>query len=458
MLDRGVVDGEERGPVGKGRRFLKLAGMTASVAARYAGSGIKGALKTGEEKLLEKAAAHQLNGERIAKTLGELKGVVMKVGQMASIADDILPAEIAAALRTLQREAPPMSYDVIAGQIRAELGSAPETLFRSFDPKPFAAASIGQVHRAVTDDGREVVVKVQYPGVEESCESDLAHLKLALRAGGIARMHKEAFRSLFEEMKARIYEELDYTCEADHVREFRKFHARHPFIVIPEVVGERSAQRILTLTYEPGDSFTELDAAGYPQEIRNRIGENLFHLIGTELTELGAIHADPNPANFAFRRDGTIVVYDFGCVKRAPPAIVKAYFKTLKAAIEGDWQGVEAGLVELGARNLSGPAIDPVTFYPPWRDALLLPLLSREPYDYAASTQHEKVLKLIPAAIPKLTAFKPPPDVVFIDRAVLGHYGNLRNLRARFAPGELLRPYLQAVLELGATSPRPAAG
>lgn len=114
--------------------------------------------------------------------------------------------------------------------------------------------------------------------------------------------------------------------------------------------------------------------------------------------------------------------------------------------------------MELGARNLSGPAIDPVTFYPPWRDALLLPLLSREPYDYAASTQHEKVLKLIPAAIPKLTAFKPPPDVVFIDRAVLGHYGNLRNLRARFAPGELLRPYLQAVLELGATSPRPAAG
>ncbi|MFO0636951.1 MAG: AarF/UbiB family protein [Nannocystaceae bacterium] len=158
-------------PATKGRRLLRLASMTAQVAGGYAKSRIKAVFQSPEAAARDRAETARSSGELIAKTLGELKGAVMKVGQMASIAKDILPRELAEALATLQREAPPMPYEVIEEQIERELGSSPATLFRRFDKTPFAAASIGQVHRATTDDGREVVVKVQYPGVDEAVDS-----------------------------------------------------------------------------------------------------------------------------------------------------------------------------------------------------------------------------------------------------------------------------------------------
>jgi len=150
-------------PVTKGRRFLRLAGMTASVASRYAGSRIKSMFQNSEDAARDRAEVNERNGTRIAETLGELKGAVMKVGQMASIATDILPRELAEPLKALQKQAPPMAYEVIAGQIESEFGALPETLFSQFERKPFASASIGQVHRARTDEGRDVVVKVEYP-------------------------------------------------------------------------------------------------------------------------------------------------------------------------------------------------------------------------------------------------------------------------------------------------------
>jgi predicted unusual protein kinase regulating ubiquinone biosynthesis (AarF/ABC1/UbiB family) len=431
----------------RGRRFFKLAGMTASVAGRYAGTQLKSAFMSAEERIKQKAAAHEVNGQRIAETLGELKGAVMKVGQMASIANDVLPAEFTDALQSLQKEAPPMPFEVISKQIEAELGGNVGSLFAHFDPEPFAAASIGQVHRARTDDGREVVVKVQYPGVDRSCDSDLAHLKLALRASGLVRLDKKALNELFEELRERLHEELDYCIEANNVRQFRAFHLEHhPFVVVPEVVGERSAQRILTLSYEPGDHINELDDAGYSQEIRNKIGENMFHLMAGQLIHLGSIHADPNPANIAFRKDGTVVLYDFGCVKHCDREIVRHYIGTLQAALDEDYDRVEAGMIALGARNLDGPEIDPEPFYSPWREILLQPFLQDEPYDYGKGNIHEGVIRQAPVFLKKLAAFKPPREVVFIDRAVVGHYGNLRNIRCAFSPGELLPPYVTDAL------------
>ncbi|MEO1268440.1 MAG: AarF/UbiB family protein, partial [Myxococcota bacterium] len=182
-------------PVSKSKRFFKLAGMTASVAGNYAKSKLKSVFKNAEESARQQAESYQESGERIAKTLGELKGAAMKIGQMASVASDVLPKELSSALKSLQNEAPPMSFDVIASQIEQEFGARPEILFNHFDPEPFAAASIGQVHRAQVDDGREVVVKVQYPGVDSSVDSDLAHLKLALRASGLVKMNRKAFNS-----------------------------------------------------------------------------------------------------------------------------------------------------------------------------------------------------------------------------------------------------------------------
>ncbi len=431
------------GPVTKGRRFFRLASMTAQVAGSYATTRIKSIFQSEEAAETDRKAAHERNGGRIARTLGELKGAVMKVGQMASIAGDILPKELAEALRGLQREAPPVAYEVIAGQIERELGAPPEQLFKRFEREPFASASIGQVHRATTDDGREVVVKVQYPGVDTAVSSDLSQLKLVLKASGLVKVRKQALDEVFREVKARLHEELDYCNEADNVRRFREFHRKHPFVCIPDVVGERSAQRVLTLTYEPGDHISELDERGYPQATRDLLGQHLFKLLIAQLFEFRNLHADPNPGNLAFRPDGTIVLYDFGCVKQIPDAIIQAYGATIRCGLEEDYVGVEAGLRALGVLNPDGPRVE-LEYYKSWRDLFALPFLGDQTFDFATSTIHDDVIKQVPGALKRIESFQPPSDLVFIDRAIAGHYGNLRKVGARGRFLALLRPYLYA--------------
>jgi predicted unusual protein kinase regulating ubiquinone biosynthesis (AarF/ABC1/UbiB family) len=438
---RAVVVMSDDRPLTKGRRFFRLAGMTASVAGSYAKSRLKSVFQSPEAAASERATVNQLNGALIAQTLGELKGAVMKVGQMASIASDLLPKELAEPLKALQKAAPPMAYEVIAEQIETELGAAPERLFSQFERVPFASASIGQVHRATTDDGREVVVKVQYPGVDGAVDSDLAHLKLVLRAGGLVKIRKKDMDAVFREIRARLMEELDYCNEADNVRLFRDYHASHEFVVIPDVVGERSSQRVLTLTYEPGDSIDELDALRYPQDVRDQIGINLFRTFATQLFEFNVMHADPNPGNLAFRPDGTIVLYDFGCVKRIPRNIATAYRDTICAGLGEDYPAVERGLRALGVRRVDGPPV-PYEFYKRWRDVFAAPFLGDGEFDYGRATIHDEVLKLVPESFKLLDSFQPPPELVFVDRAVAGHYANLRKIRAKGRFFDLLRPYL----------------
>ncbi len=418
-------------PVGRGKRFMKLAGMTASVAGSFASTRLRSAFQNQEDAEVTRRSLHQLNGERIAKTLGELKGAAMKIGQMASIGSDVLPKELSDALTTLQKEAPPMAFSVIAEQIEREFGAPPETLFDEFDTKPFAAASIGQVHRARTDDGREVIVKVQYPGVDTSVDSDLSHLKLAIRASGMLNKgHRAALNDVFTEVRARLHEELDYCNEADNVRLFHQFHAEHEGIVVPDVVGERSSKRVLTLTFEPSDAITDMDRLGYSAEVRDTIGYNLFHAMATQIFELGAIQADPNPANYGFRPDGTVVLYDFGCVKRIEPAILDAWKRCIVAGLDEDYDQVDSCLFELGAR---APDSEPVphSLYKGWRDLLGEPILAVQPYDYGASRLHERAVGLVKQSLKHLNSFRPPTELVFLDRTVGGNFGNLRTIGSR---------------------------
>ncbi|MFO7561393.1 MAG: AarF/ABC1/UbiB kinase family protein [Enhygromyxa sp.] len=420
--------------------------MTASVAGNLAKTKVKALFQSEEEAASAREEANRESGNRIAKTLGELKGAVMKVGQMASIAQDVLPRELSDALGKLQREAPPMDFEHIAAQIERELGAAPDVLFKRFEEQPFAAASIGQVHRATTDDGREVVVKVQYPGVENAVDSDLGQLKLALLASGIVDIPRDALNASFKEIRARLHEELDYCNEADNVRLFREFHvpaagARHDFMVLPEVIGERSSKRVLTLTYEPGDQLTELQAKGYTQAERDALGRNLFRMLCSQVFELGIIHADPNPGNFAFRRDGTIVLYDFGCVKRLRPDIMSAYKDMIVEGIAENWDAVDDALLRIGLRRPDGPRPKD-EFYKRWRDTFADPFLDVAIYDYARATLHDEVVKLIPSSVKQLASFQAATELIFLDRTVAGHYGNTRILAARVPTWTLLKGYL----------------
>jgi predicted unusual protein kinase regulating ubiquinone biosynthesis (AarF/ABC1/UbiB family) len=427
---------DHKPPTG-GSRFLKLAGMTASIAGDYTRGRIKQLFVSEERAAQARSEDLQRAGARIASTLGELKGAAMKVGQLASMAKDLLPAELAGALQTLQRAAPPVDYAVIEQQIQREFDQPVERLFESFERAPFASASIGQVHRARVD-GRAVVVKVQYPGVDGAVDSDMRHLKLALLASGLLRVDRRALDASFDVISARMKEELDYCNESDNVRRFRAFHRQHhPFVVVPEVIGHRSAKRVLTLAYEPGDAVSDLDALGYTAEERDRCALHLWTAMESQIFDLGAIHADPNPANFAYRRDGTVVMYDFGCVKNLEPRVVEATKQLLVNGLREDYPAVERSLLQLGVRRASGPAV-PAAFYKLWRDWLALPLLASPNFDFGSATlERDAITKLLPASIKHTASFQPSRELVFLNRALVGHFATLRAMPAQLPVTDL---------------------
>lgn len=439
---------DENRPVGKRQRFFKLARMSASVASNHAKGQLKGLFQDAETRAEEKARTDARSGELIAETLGELKGAAMKMGQIASVARDLLPDDLMDSLTSLQRDAPPMAYDVISGQIERELGSPPELLFDHFDKEPFAAASIGQVHRARTDDGREVVVKVQYPGVDESVDSDLAHLKLAIRASGLVSTRKAALDAFFHELRDRMREETDYTNEAQNVRWFRALHADDAHLVIPEVVGERSSGRILTLTYEPGDQIKDMDAQGYDQQTRDVIGQRLAHMMFRQIFEFHAVHADPNPANFAFRPNGDIVMYDFGCVKRFPQDDAAAYRDTMQAFWDDDADAILRGLVAIGLQRPGASAADSKDLYDTARSSFGPLLFEDREFDFAASKNHTIFVQAVKEGLKRPRQFQPAASILFTDRAQTGHYTNMKDMRARFNMHRVYRDYL-ALPQLG---------
>src|SRR5690606_2307750 len=197
------------------------------------------------------------------------------------------------------------------------------------------------------------------------------------------------------------------------------------------------------LTYEGGDHLTELTAKGYTQAERDALGRNLFCMMCSQVFELGIIHADPNPGNFAFRRDGTIVLYDFGCAKWLSLDIVVAYKDLIERGIAQDWDAVDDALLRLGVRRPDGPRPDD-EFYKRWRDTFADPFLDVAIFDYARSTVHDEVVKLIPASIKRMASFQPATELIFLDRTVVGHYGNMRILEARVPSYTLLKRYLDA--------------
>ena len=427
-------------------RFLKLAGMTASVAGRYASERVQSAFLSVEQAQAKRRQSYTKMADDIVDTLGELKGAVMKLGQIASQTQDFLPKEISEALQRLQKEAPPVDISVIRTQIESELGASPENLFQFFDPVPYAAASIGQVHRAVTKSGLEVVVKVQYPGVDRSCDSDLKQLRLTLKLGGLIKMPKASVDALFEEIKERLHEELDYENEARNLRRFREFHQGHEGIIVPTVIDELSSRRVLTLEYVAGDHAQDLRAKGYDQDTINKIGHRLFNMLAQQLFCFQQIHGDPHPGNFAFRKDGTVIIYDFGCVKILKPEIVAAYKDAIIASIHEDYLKVDDAMLRLGARVKSkdSPGAD---YYTIWRNIFFEPFFGEQEYDFKSADLHLRVAKETPLFFKYLAHFKPPVDSIYIDRMIGGHYWLMKSMgvKANFRP-ELNR-YLEGFFD-----------
>ncbi len=422
-----------------GRRFLKLAGMTASIAGKAVSNSIKSINSSEEEKSAARSELFEKIGAQIAETLGEMKGAAMKVGQIASQYQDLFPPEIAKALAKLQRQAPAVAFSVIKGQIERELGKPIGEIFQSFEEKSFASASIGQVHRAVLPNGQAVVVKVQYPGVAESCDSDLKQLKLALKLAGVMKIDKKLQDELFNEIKESLHAELNYLQEAHNLNVFAAFHnVKDSKLIIPKVFPEYSSRRVLTLSEELGDPVET--AAQYPDEIRNEIGERLFNMIAQEIFILNSFHCDPHPGNFAFRADGSVVVYDFGGIKELDQPVVQTYKTLMNAAIQSNVPVLEDALRDLKVRNYHGQI--PADFYIDWRNILLPPMI--EPFDFSNSKVHLQTVNQLRKSMKYWDSFMPSAETMMVNRTISGHYWNMIHLKVNYDFKALTEQYIAA--------------
>jgi predicted unusual protein kinase regulating ubiquinone biosynthesis (AarF/ABC1/UbiB family) len=249
----------------------------------------------------------------VAEELGSMKGALMKLGQMASYIDEDMPETFRTTMARLQHRAPPMSPELATSVIVEELGDSPERIFARWDPLPFAAASIGQVHRAITRQGRAVAVKVQYPGIARSITSDLRNVGLLRRLAAAAFPGLDA-RSLIEELGDRLKEEVDYSLEAANQALFARYYEGHPFIHIPEVVAELSTPRVLTSELLAGSSFDELQR--WDQHERDLAAETIYRFVFRSLYRLHAFNGDPHPGNYLFHGQGRVSFLDFGLTKR----------------------------------------------------------------------------------------------------------------------------------------------
>jgi predicted unusual protein kinase regulating ubiquinone biosynthesis (AarF/ABC1/UbiB family) len=294
--------------------------------------------------------------EQVAEALGGMKGAFMKLGQMASYLDVGLPDHAREALADLQQNAPPMAAELAAGVVERELGAPPDAVFAEWDPAPLASASIGQVHRAITRDGRAVAVKVQYPGVDEAITSDLDAAGMVFGAMGLAFTGFEP-GPLVDEIRARVVEELDYANEARNQQLFADFYRDHPFIHVPDVVTELSTPRVLTTDLAEGVRFDVM--ATWSQDERNLAAESIYRFVFRSLYRLNAFNGDPHPGNYLFRPGGRVTFLDFGLVKHFTQPEIDMFGDMIRAMVmEGDTARYRGIIERIGLLRPGTPVSD----------------------------------------------------------------------------------------------------
>jgi predicted unusual protein kinase regulating ubiquinone biosynthesis (AarF/ABC1/UbiB family) len=425
------------------RRALKLAATTASVTGSYFGYLAQYAFLGDAAREQKLKSTHAKAGKRIATDLQSLRGPAMKLGQLLSVQSGVLPEETLAQLASLQREAPGMHPSLVRAQFKAAMGSAPENVFRAFDEVPFAAASLGQVHRAVTKRGETVAVKIQYPAIGDAVKSDFTWFRAVATASQVKRYFPE---SLIREMEQHIVAETDYEAEAESAEFFAKRLVPLDYVEVPRIRRDLSGQTVLTMSMLAGESLDAFLARRPSQRLRNLVGERLLELFYFQVLQLGAFHADPHWGNYLFRPDGSIGLVDFGCVKRLDSAFVdnlsavflypgsreSAEFRELlvkRYALVGQrlTPKMHAALVRM-AKDFYG------RFYPPGADR------EHEPIDFSDGAV---INAYIAQSQSLLRAKVSLPDYVFLGRVESGLYNTLHRLGARVRTSMIVRRWLR---------------
>jgi len=412
-------------------RNARLARMGAKVGGTYASTAARKTFaSTARRDELDREREFK-TAQQVADELGQMKGALMKIGQMASYLDDGLPEPLRIALSQLQSNAPPMSPELAVAAVEAELGKPLSELFAQFDVEPIAAASIGQVHRAIIIDprtGREraVAVKVQYPGVDEAITADLKNADM------LGVILKQGFGGLdptemVDEIKLRLAEEVDYALEASNQQMFHEYYAGHPYVRVPEIIPEFCTQRILTSELVDGHTWAQLLQRS--QAERNHAAEVIFRFVFRSLYRMGAFNGDPHPGNYLFHDDGTVTFLDFGLVKHFSAEELDTFASMVEAAAVKNDPGLfrtiveEAGMLQPGAPVETG---DVGEYFSLFYDAVARDEVMTWTREYANTI----VRHTFDRASPISQYATVPRAFVFIQRINLGLYALLGELNA----------------------------
>ena len=408
---------EERAKMGvKLKRYGQVSTTMAGLAARVAG-----------EKFLGLKIERGAHAADLTAALGGLKGPLMKVGQILSTIPEALPPEYAKAFQQLQANAPAMGWPFVRRRMKSELGEDWESRFKSFPQQAAAAASLGQVHKAITKQGRTVACKLQYPDMRAAIDADLRQLKIIF---SLYERYDKAISTRFihDELAARLYEELDYELEAKRCRLYQFMLRDEPGVHVPDVLPDLSTKRLLTSSWMDGQPILDFKDADKDQ--RNRIALNMFRAWYVPLYYYGVIHGDPHLGNYTVRGDDSINLLDFGCVRVFPPEFVGGVIELYHALMTDDVPRAVAAFGTWGFHAMSKDQIDTLMIwarflYAPLMEDRVRPIGETDNGVYGRETIREVHQKLRESG-----GVTVPREFVFMDRAALGLGSVFIHLRA----------------------------
>jgi predicted unusual protein kinase regulating ubiquinone biosynthesis (AarF/ABC1/UbiB family) len=419
-----------------------MAGLGMNVAGSYLGYFLQRAFLSEDARRTKLRSTNLRAAQRMRSEFESLRGPAMKLGQMLSLQGGVIPEEVLLELAKLQMEAPGMHPSLMRAQFRSSMGRDPEDVFRSFTPEPFAAASLGQVHRAVTRSGEHVTVKIQYPGIRDAIAHDFAWFRTVSRPmQATGHVPKESI----DELERQITVETDYVREADNLEYFAEKMTPLGFVRVPHAYREYSTDQVLTMEVAQGEHLDSLLKRRLSQRARDLIGERLLDLFYYQVLQIEALHADPNAGNYFFKPDGTITLVDFGCVKYLTPAFVadlrtlylypgardSAHFHSL---LEKRYALFGAKLRPRARRALVSFAKDFFgKVYPPETE------LEDRAFDFG---KHQVVKEYLKASEQLLKTKGALPEYTFLARAELGLYNMLQRLGARVHTSRIVRKRL----------------
>ncbi len=432
-------------PVPRSRiaRAARLGGLTTALVANMAGGATR-QLVSGQRPSTRQLLLTPANAERLTRELSRMRGAAMKMGQLLSMeSSDLLPPEMAEILGRLRQDAHHMPPKQLKSVLTAEFGPRFQSLFKRFDPRPMASASIGQVHRATAKDGRDLALKIQYPGIKAAIDADVSNLGTLLRLSGLIPEGID-IAPLLEVARRQLHEEADYTREAAQLSRFVDLVGADPGFALPRPHADLSTPQVLAMDYMPSHPIDSLETA--PQPTRDRALTRLFTLFLSELFDWHTVQTDPNFANYRVDADSDrIVLLDFGAARDFAPEMVAQFRSLMLATAHGTREDVEQALLTNGYTRAQTTADQVATIVE--MTTLIRPILtSDEDFDFGDPALLSAMRRL-GERLGMEQGYKeiPPMDALFLQRKMAGLVLLATRMRARVPVGRLMAPYLEAL-------------